>query len=90
MSFNMCVSMPFVPFSHPEEGLFTQSFSRNGNGCHGDEGDFSLWTPLATGNEGLPAGSSCIFIMLGLFSVFQVNSCLTVTLSLTSVFSNNS
>lgn len=38
MSFNMCVFMPFLPFSHPEESLFTRSFSANGNGRHGDGG----------------------------------------------------
>lgn len=38
MSFNMCVSMPLLPFSHPEESLFTQFFSANGNGHLGDGG----------------------------------------------------
>lgn len=38
MSFNMCVSMLFLPFSHPEESLFTQSVSANGNGHQGGGG----------------------------------------------------
>lgn len=38
MSFNMCVFMLFLPFSHPEESLFTQSVSANGNGHQGDGG----------------------------------------------------
>lgn len=92
MSFNMCVFMPFLPFSHPEESLFTRSFSANGNGHRGD-GSISHCGLLAMDNEGLPAGYNCIFITLKLAPVFQVNSCLTVSLnlfSLTSMCSNKS
>lgn len=81
MSFNMCVFMPFLLFSHPEESLFTRSFSANGNGHHGD-GGISHCGLLATDNESLPAGCNCIFITLKLSPVFRVNSCLTVSLSL--------
>lgn len=80
MSFNMCVSMLFLPFSHPEESLFTQSVSANDNGHQGGGGYLSPWTPLSTDNEDLPAGCNCIFIMLRLFHFFQVSSCPTVSL----------
>lgn len=77
MSFNMCVFMLFLPFSHPEESLFTRPFSANGNSHQGDGGYFSQWAPLAVDNEGLPAGCNCIFITLKPSPVFQVNSCVS-------------
>lgn len=49
MSFNMCVFMPFLLFLHPEESLFTLSFSANGN-CHHGNGGIShcglLWPQI--------------------------------------------
>lgn len=73
MSFNMCISMLFLPFSHPEESLFTQSVSANGNG-HQEGGGIShhglLWPKIMR-----ICLQAAIFIMLKLFPFLLINSC---------------